>query len=163
MNRIRTIAVMAVAGALLALPATGAATHKTGHQRGGKCVVGKGIVVKGTLVAFTADNPATPATNEQSVTLTVTKMNRHAKRSGLTDADANTSGLQYTINAGGANGDPFRVRLSDYEPNETPGAGDKVRVTGKVAVTKRRCEPNASLEDRYDAVNVRKVQIIDAD
>ena len=100
-----------------------------------------------------------------SASLTCASASRHenTKRSGLTDADAVTSGLQYRIDAGGASGDPFRVRLSDYEPGELPAAGDKVRVTGKVAVTKRRCEPNASLQDRYDAVNVRKVQIIDVD
>ena len=159
----RKIALLAAAGALLLVPTAAQGHHKPGHTRGGKCVVNKGFVVKGTLVSYTADDPATMAVNEQSVTLTVTKMNRHASRSGITDDDMATTGTQYRINAGGANGDPFRAQLSGYEPMETPGTGDKVRVTGKVAVTKRKCEPNASIEDRYDAVNVRKVKIVDGD
>lgn len=167
-KRIQSLALVVAAGALLAVPAVGNAHHKPGHTKGGgslpaKCVVNKGFVVKGTLVSYTADNPTTTLVDEESVTLTVTKMNRHARRSGLTDVDNVAAGTQYRINASGTGADPFTAQLSGYEPNETPGAGDKVRVIGKVAVTKRRCEPNASLEDRYDAVNVRKVKIVDAD
>lgn len=175
-NRIRSFALAAAAGALLVAPAVGQAHHDPDHNRGGgpgsgghgprdnarNCVVKKGFVVKGTLVKYTPDTASTEA-NEQSVTLTVTKMNRHARRAGLTDADPATNGTQYTVNAGGTDGDPFKVRLSGYDTGETPAAGDKVRVVGKVAVTKRRCEPNASVEERYGAVNVRKVKIIDAD
>jgi hypothetical protein len=143
---------MTAAAALLAAPSAGQAHHKPSHTQGGqgqnsgdRCVVNKGIVVKGTLVSFSAD----------SVTLTVTKLNRHARR-----AEVATVGSQYTIEAGS---DAFRSQLSGYEDNEAPSAGDKVRVTGKVAVTKRRCEPDASVEDRYDAVNVRRVKVVDAD
>lgn len=162
MRRLRAIALMAAAGALVSLPAAGQAHHKNGHTRGGKCVVNKGFVVKGTLVSYKADDTTTTGTNEQSVTLTVTKTNKHAGRSGITDADP-APRIQYKLDAGGANGDPFRVKLAGYSPNEAPAAGDRVRVIGKVAVTKRRCEPNASVEDRYDAVDVRKVRIADRD
>ena len=48
----------------------------------------KGFVVKGTLVSYTADDAATPA-NEGTVTITVTKANKHARVSGeLADADS---------------------------------------------------------------------------
>jgi hypothetical protein len=170
MRQIRVIALMAAAGALAAaLPASGEAHHKNGHDhggghaRGGKCVVNKGFAVRGALVSYRADDTSTTSTNEQSVTLTVTRMNRHARRAGLADADTAAQGTQYRIDAGGANGDPFRVRLVGYEPNEDPAAGDRVRVIGKVAVTKRRCVPSASVEDRYGAVDVRRVRIADRD
>lgn len=161
-KHIRILALLTAAGALLAVPSLGQAHHKTSHTGGGqaggakKCVVNKGLVVKGTLVSHTATTP----TAEGSVTLTVTKMNRHARRSGLTDADAAAEGTQYTVEGGT---DSFKAQLSGYEDGEVPAAGDKVRVSGKVAVTKRKCEPNATVEDRYDAVNVRKVKIVDVD
>ena len=168
-RRIRSIAMITAAATLLVAPALGQAHHKLGHQRaasghggGDGCVVNKGFVIKGTLVSYTADSTSTPA-NEQSVTLTVTKLNRHARRSGLADVDSAAAGTQYRINAGGVAGDPFRVQLSGYEQGVGPAAGDRARVIGKVAVTKRKCEPNASLEDRYDAVDVRKVKIVDRD
>lgn len=181
LKRIQCMAMVTAAGALLAVPAVGQAHHKPGHTHGGgngqsrqgegegqngqghRCVVNKGFVVKGILVSYTPDNTSTTNVNEQSVTLTVTKMNRHARRSGLTDVNTSTPGTQYRINAGGTGADPFSVRLSDFEPNETPAAGDRVVVVGKVAVTKRKCAPNASLDDRYGDVDVRRVNIIDAD
>ena len=127
----------------------------------------KGFVVKGTLDSFTADNPATAA-NEESVTLTVTKANRHAKLSGeLADQDAAKAGVQVkgaTFSADGAtdtNG--FRVKLVGYGTGETPAAGDKVSLVGKISVAKAKCAPaGTSTADRYGKVNVRKVKIKDA-
>lgn len=181
-KRIQCLALLAAAGALMAVPAIGQAHHRPGHTNGGqgqakgqgkscakKSAVNKGFVVRGTLVSYTADNPATPQ-NETSVQITVRGANRHARVSGeLTDTDANKSGVQvgggsYTVNSSGTPADLFGVKLSGYESGEGPTAGDKVRIVGKVAVTRRRCAaPGTSLDDRYGDVNVRRVRIIDAD
>ncbi len=174
-KRIRFMALLIAAGALLAIPAVGQAHHKAGHSKGGKgksCAkkptVNKGFVVKGTLVSYTADNPLTTDTNESNVEITVTGANRHARVSGeLEDKNPTKPGVQvaggsYTVDASGA--DPFGVRLSGYETGETPGAGDKVRIAGKIAVQRKKCAAEgASLDDRYGAVNIRRVKIIDAD
>ena len=173
MKGLKTIASVAGAGALLVAPAIGQANkpvngvhnHPTGTAKScaKKSTVNKGVVIKGTLVTngYTPDNAQTANVNELSVTITVTGQNRHARRAGLTDADTNTAGTQYRLNHAD---DAFRVQLSDYEANEAPGAGDKVRVIGKVAVTKKKCaQPNATLADRYGDINVRKVKVIDAD
>ena len=174
MKRLQTIGLLVAAGALLAVPAVGQADHGVPHgkakgkaKREGKargksqsrCVVNKGFVVKGTLVAG-GYNAGGPAAGDETVTLDVTKMNKHASRAGLTDAVAGGS-LQYRVTNAGS--DPFRLQISDEVPGTAPGAGDRVRISGKVAVTKRKCEPNASLEDRYGIVDVRKVKIVDAD
>ncbi len=169
-KKVQTIASLAAAGAMLALPAVGQAHHRQGHSNGGnggktsrscakKPTVNKGFVVKGTLVSYTADNPATQNSNEQSLTVTLTRQNRHAQRAGLTDVAGGTSGLQYRLNAVD---DAFNLRLSEFEPGEPPAAGDRVHIVGKVAVTRKKCAaPNASLADRYGAVDVRKVKIVD--
>lgn len=188
MKRLQTIALLVAASALLAVPAAGQAEdglpkgkgkgeskakgngkakdNDNGNGNGNgkarsKCVVQKGFVVKGTLVSFTPDNATTGNANEQSLTITVTDRNRHARLAGLTDSDAGTAGLQLKLDAAD---DAFSLRLAGFEANETPAAGDMVRIIGKVAVTKKKCAPSgASLEDRYGDVNVRKVKIVDAD
>jgi hypothetical protein len=160
-----------IAGAALALlvPATAVAKPDPNKHSGGckKSSVNKGFVVKGTLDSFTADDPATSA-NEESVTLTVSKANRHAKLSGeLADQDATKPGVQVkgsTFSADGAT-DPngFKVKLVGYGSGETPAAGDKVTLVGKIGVTKAKCAPaGTSTADRYGDVNVRKVKIKDA-
>lgn len=177
-KRIQCLATVVAAGALLAVPAVGQAHHKAGHTKGGsgqgkscakKPTVNKGFVVRGTLASYTADAAATPA-NETSVTITVKGANRHAKLSGeLTDTDATKPGVQvaggsYSVDSSGTPADLFGVRLSGYETGEAPAAGDKVRIVGKVAVTRKRCAPaGTSVADRYGDVNVRSVKIIDAD
>ena len=153
--------------ALLA-PATAAAKPTPPSSAGG-CkhpTVNRGFVVKGTLDSFTADDPATAA-NEESVTLTVTKANRHAKLSGeLADQDASKPGVQVkgaTFSADGAS-DPngFKVKLVDYAAGETPALGDRVTLVGKISVTKAKCAPaGTSTADRYGDVNVRRVKIQD--
>jgi hypothetical protein len=173
-KRIQCLAMVAAAGALLAVPAIGEAHHEAGHTKGGhtkgghdkrckKPTVNKGFVVKGTLVSYTADNPATPANEATPLVITVTKANGHARRSGeLTTPDANPlPGVQFTV----PTSDAFRVTLDEYEAGEVPGAGDKVRISGKVAVTKKKCATaeQDTLAERYGAVNVRRVKFTEQD
>ena len=158
------------AGLALALLAPATAVSKPDPNKPNGCkkpTVNKGFVVKGTLDSFTADDPATPA-NEESVTLTVTKANRHAKLSGeLADQDAAKPGVQVkgaSFTADGAtDANGFKVKLVGYDTGETPATGDKVTLVGKVKVTKAKCAPaGTSTADRYGDVNVRKVKIKDA-
>jgi hypothetical protein len=166
-KRIQTLALLVAAGALLAVPALGEAAHKPSHSpgtKGKRCkkpTVNKGFVVKGTWVSYTADNPATPA-NEGTVTITVTKANRHARVSGdLVDGNAQLAGVQYTV----PTSDPFKVTLSEYEANEVPGPNDRVRISGKVPVTKKACATpqQTTVADRYGTVNVKKVAFTEVD
>jgi len=171
------MALLIAAGALLAIPAVGQAHHKAGHSKGGKgksCAkkptVNKGFVVKGTLVSYTADDPATSNVNESNVEITVTRANRHARVSGelkdtnLTKPGVQVAGGSYTVDSSGTPADLFGVRLSGYETGETPATGDKVRIAGKIAVKRKKCAAKGtSLDDRYGAVNIRRVKIIDAD
>ena len=164
-NNSRALGAIAVAS-LLVLPATAQADHK-GEPHGKGNAKGKskgqakscakapkvGFSVKGTLVTFTADDPTTAA-NEASVTLTVTKANGHARKSGEFAAT-------HTVNAAD---DAFRLKLSGYEGTDTPSAGDKVKVTGKIARTKAKCAaPGTSTADRYGTPDVRKVKVTDQD
>jgi len=174
-KRIQFTALLIAACGLLAIPAVGQAHHKAGHSKGGKgksCAkkptVNKGFTVKGTLVSYTADNPATPDSNETRVEITVTGANRHARVSGeLADTNPTKPGVQvtggaYTVSSSPA--DPFGVRLAGYETGEAAAAGDKVRIVGKITVRRKKCAAkDATLDDRYGKVNVRKVKIIDAD
>ncbi len=190
-KRTQSLALLVAAGALLAVPAVGHANHKDSHQPGAKAegkghgkskgqgrscakkpTVNKGFVVRGTLVSYTADNPDTPNANEANVVITVTGANRHARVSGeLADKDATTPGVQVDGGSFTADGtptagtnDPFRVQLSDYGTGESPTAGDRVRIVGKVAVTRKKCAAaGQSVAERYGAVNIRKVKITDAD
>ena len=74
------------------------------------------------------------------------------------------AGQRYTVDASGPPADPFGVRLSGYETGEAPATGDKVRIAGKIAVQRKKCAvKGTSLADRYGAVNIRRVKIIDAD
>ena len=137
--------------------------HKS--QRCKKPATKVGFVVRGTLVALTADDLATPA-SEASVTVTVAGANRHARNSGeLADTDPNTPGTQvqggaYTVSPG----DAFKLQLVGYVAPDTPSAGDPVRIIGKVVRTKSKCAPaGTTLADRYGDVNVRKVAVHDAD
>jgi hypothetical protein len=175
---IRRLALPVAACALLVAPAVGQAHHKPDHTKGPKngqhgsqhCkkpATNVGFVVRGTLTSLTADDPATPAVNESSVSITVTGANRHARNSGeLVDTDPATPGTQvqggpFTVSAAA---DAFKVKLVDFEAGETPAVGDSVKIIGKVARTKAKCAaPGTSLADRYGDVNIRKVVIHDAD
>ncbi len=163
------------AAALLALPATGVAAHKgTAHGKGkgqghsGRCAktAKVGFSVGGTLVSFTADDAATAA-DEATVTLLVTSANRHARVSGeLEDQDLAKAGMQVegaTYTAAAA-ADAFEVRIDRLEAGTAPSQGDRVKVNGKVARTKKACAPaGTGLADRYAAPDVRKVTISERD
>lgn len=167
----RTFAVLVVSGSLLALPAIGLASNGNGKGKGSAngCAKAKkvGYSVRGTLVSYIADVAATTDVNEAVVTLTVRGANRHARRSGeLADQDAAKPGVQvkgatYTVMAAD---DPFRVRLNGYDGADTPSLGDRVKVNGKIARTKKRCAPEGtSVADRYGEPNIKKVTISDRD
>lgn len=157
-RKLRPMVLLVAVMALAALPAVSQAGHgkhkgaEKGHKHGhGKrhCTIHRGFVVRGTLVSFTGgDSP--------SVTLTVTKANRHARRSGISKGDEVTYSAATDENG-------FKVRLSKYETGEAPKAGDKVRVVGKIEYTKKKCAPDKSLEERYGDVNVKRVRIVDVD
>lgn len=126
-----------------------------------------GYVVSGTLVSMTADDATTPA-NEATVTLKLTNANSHARKSGdIPDQDATKKGVQvkgfdYTVPATDAGG--FKLRLNGYEGTDTPSVGDRVHVTGRIPLTKKRCAPaGTSVADRYGAVDVKRVTIGDRD
>jgi hypothetical protein len=168
----RTLAALAAAGTLLAVPATGLAKmrHDTSKGKANKaaaCAKARSapFAVGGTLVSLTRDDPATAA-SEATVTLKLTAANRHARRSGeIADQDAVKKGVQpkgfvYTVPAG----DAYNLRLRGYQGTDTPSVGDHVRVRGRIAVTKPRCAaPGTSVADRYGAVDVRRVTIGDRD
>lgn len=169
--------ILALAGvmALVAFPATGLAKKgehgkrgaHTEHAKGGKAkscakVHSRGFQVGGTLVSMTADDPATLDVSEATVTLTVTSANKHARESGeLADQDAERKGVQakgatYTVPAG----DAYELRLSSDYGTATPAAGDRVKVKGRVAITKKRCAADGtSTADRYATPDVTRVSV----
>lgn len=173
-KRIPSLALLVAAAALLAVPAIGQA-HKTDTQhnhgangkakgKGKSCAkkptVNKGFVVKGTLKSVPTAN---------SIEITVTGANRHARVSGELDDQSNAPGVQvagdtYTLNPADAD-DPFSVRLSDYTGTDTPSIGDAVRIVGKVAVTRKKCATaqQDTAAERYGDVNIRRVKIADRD
>ena len=168
----RTVAALVASGALLAIPATGVAGNghgnSNGHGSNHGCqhVKKVGYSVRGTLVSYTADD-ATTAVNEAEVMMTVTGANSHARKSGeLTDQDLVMPGTQvkggsYTVSAAD---DAFVVKLNGYEGPDTPSLGDKVKVNGKIPLTKKRCAPaGTSVADRYGEPNIKKVMISDRD
>jgi hypothetical protein len=159
--------------ALLAFPATGLAKKgehgkhgKHGHANQNKAkscakLHTVGYQVGGTLVSMTADDPDTTDTSEATVTLTVTSANSHARNSGeLEDQNADRKGNQvkgatYTIPAG----DAFVMKLGD-DGALVPAAGDRVKVKGRIAMTKKRCaEEGATADDRYATPDVTRVSI----
>ena len=169
------IAALAATIALVALPATGVAKKgehgkrgaHTEHAKGGKgksCAKlhSRGFQVGGTLVSMTADDAATPESSEGTVTLTVTSANKHARESGeLADQDAERKGVQakdatYTVPVG----DAFELRLSNDYGTGTPAAGDRVKVKGRVAITKKGCAADGtSAADRYATPDVARVSV----
>ncbi len=167
MTRLRTIASLAAAGALLAASAAGQASHKGEPHGKGKaksnaksdkrCAKAPkvGFSVKGTLVSFTADDSATPA-NEATVTLKVTDANGHATRSGDV-----TEGSDFTLTAAD---DAFDVKLDGFEGTDTPSVGDQVKVSGKIARKKEKCvAEGTSTADRYGTADVRRVTVSNGD
>jgi hypothetical protein len=169
--------ILALTGAiaLVAFPAAGVAKKgehgkrgaHTEHAKGGKgksCLKAhsRGFQIGGTLVSMTADDAATPDSSEATVTLTVTSANKHARESGeLADQDAERKGVQakgatYTVPAG----DAFELRLSSDYGTGTPAPGDRVKVKGRVAITKKRCAADGTTTaDRYATPDVTRVSV----
>lgn len=170
MTKTRLTVVALAAGALLALPATSLAApggQGKGKGKAQSCAKTQkvGFQVAGTLVAWTADDPAVEG-NQATVTLKVTSANSHARKSGeLDDVDPATDGLQYkggeyTVPADDVDG--FTLKLNGYAEGETPTVDvDRVKVNGRIARTKKRCLENSG-DDRYaDPPNIRRVTISD--
>jgi hypothetical protein len=167
LKTVRTVATLAVAGALLALPATALAA-KGGQGKAHNCAKTstRAYQVSGTLVSVTEDDSATLLDSEATVTLTVTSANRHARNSGeIADQDATQKGVQvkgatYTVPAG----EVFTLTLNGYVEPDTPSVGDKVKVSGRIPLMKKKCAPqDTSTADRYGAPDVRRVTISDRD
>jgi hypothetical protein len=141
---------LASAGGVAAQPGKGKGHAKAkGHAKikahAKNCKTIKvGFVVSGTYVSHTSD----------TVTLTVTNANRHARHSG------EMAGATFTVAAG----DAFILTLEGYEGADTPSAGDFVHVVGKIEVEKKKCaDDGTSTADRYGELDVRKVVISDRD
>jgi hypothetical protein len=162
----RTIAAVAVAAAVVAVPATALAAKGGQGKSKGKTkscakTATRGFQLTGTLVSLTADDPATTDASEATVTLTVTAANRHARNSGeLEDQNSDRKGVQvvgatYTVPAG----DAYVLMLGD-DGALVPAAGDRVKVKGRVAITKKRCATDgASTADRYAAPDITRVKV----
>jgi hypothetical protein len=166
----RNFLALALAAALFAVPATalgakgGQGKSKKGGQHKAKGMgkskgQGKakscakthtvGFQVGGTLVSVMADDAATTDASEATVTLTVTSANSHARKSG------ELVGETYTVPVG----DAYELKLGD-DGTAVPAAGDRVKVKGRIAVTKKRCAAEgASVADRYDTPDVTRVKI----
>ncbi len=157
----RMLGSLVAAGALLAAPAAGLAAKpaaKTPKPNSCKAVKAP-FVVSGTFVS--ADVAA------GTITMTVTGANRHARHSGeLADQSATKKGIQVkgATMVLSATPDTFVLKSNGYEAPDTPSAGDKVKVRGTVALTKKRCAPaNTSTADRYGAVDLKTVTLTDRD
>jgi hypothetical protein len=157
------IAALAVAAAVVAAPATAVAA-KGGQGKAKSCAktATRGYQLTGTLVSWTVDDPSTLEA-EGSVTLAVTSANRHARNSGeLVDQDAERKGVQvvgatYTVPAG----DAYVLELGD-DGAAVPSEGDRVKVKGRIALTKKRCAADGtSTADRYATPDVTRVTISD--
>jgi hypothetical protein len=159
LTKTRSLALLIAAGALLALPATGAAEPKRCNK-----TPNVGYVVSGTLQSVTADDPSTEAF-EGAVTITVTEANGHATNSGdIADQDAGTEGVQVAGATYTVSGDAYKLVLEGFEGADTPSPGDAVQIIGKVPRTKAKCAPEGtSTADRYGDADIRKVVITDMD
>jgi hypothetical protein len=160
MKHARTLTSLVATGALLAVPATGLAAKPAAKPANPHSCKAQSAPyqVSGTFVS--ADVAA------GTITLTVTGANHHARNSGeIADQNAAKKGVQvkggtYKVAAT----DAFVLKLNGYETPDSPSAGDKVKVHGKVAVTRKRCAPvGTSTADRYGAVDIRRVTLGDRD
>jgi hypothetical protein len=155
MKMTRTLAALGALGVLVAVPITADAKQGSNHSCSHPSVT-RAFVVTGTLVSWDGTN----------LEITVKSANRHARNSGeIADQDASKKGVQvkgatYSITLAS---DTFKTSQSDYEAGEQPSAGDKVRIIGRIAITKSRCATDETLAERSAAPNVKRVKFIDAD
>jgi hypothetical protein len=138
------IVALAVATALVVAPGSALAAKGGQGKAQGKvksCAkpLTRGYQVTGTLVSWTED----------SVTLTVTSANRHARNSGELADETYTVPTTDVLKLGN-------------DGAAVPSVGDRVKVKGRIALTKKRCaDEGATLEDRYTAPDVTRVTISD--
>ena len=60
--------------------------------------------------------------------------------------------------------DAFTLKLNGFEGTDTPSVGDRVRVSGRIAVTKKHCAATGtSTADRYAEPDVKTVTVSDRD
>ena len=143
----KTILLTTALGAALAAGGVAAEARPGAHGKGAtkagkakghakKCAKARkvGFVVRGTFVSGTG----------RTVTLTVTKANRHARKSGLV-----TAGENFTITA-------RKVRYVHRSGPSDAEVGDKVRVVGKVTKLKKGC----SASGFTPAATARKVTVV---
>lgn len=155
-NRTRTLATLVAAGSLISLPAVAQGAPKESHGKSGAskaCAKTQkvGYSVGGTLVSYTADDAATKDVNESSVVLKVTRANAAARNSG------ELTGGTYTVSG-------ETVKLHGFQGTDTPSVGDRVKVSGKITRTKKKCAPaGTTAADRYGEADVKKVTISDRD
>lgn len=118
--------------------ADGPPADNRAHGRAQRCAKPRkvGFVVAGTYVSADATG----------VTLMVTRVNRHARKSGLV-----TVGEQYTATPTQAS----RIRYVNRTGPTDAQPTDRVRVIGKVTVQKRKC----ATEDFTPEATVRKVTV----
>jgi hypothetical protein len=173
-KNVKMIATLVAAGSLLAAPTAGLAakggSSSTAKGKAKACATkttGVSYQVSGTLVSATIDDPATTAVNEASITLKVTSANSHATKSGeIADQNATKKGVQVkgaTITVAAAT-DAYTIKLNGYEGTDTPSVGDRVKVSGRMKLTKKACAPaGTSTADRYAAPDIKKVTISDRD
>jgi hypothetical protein len=165
----RTLVSIVAAGALLAAPAAGLAAKPVAKKpaKANACKpVKMPFIASGTFVSGTADDPATVGVNEGTVTLKITSANRHARNSGeIADQNAMKKGVQVKgANLTVATTDAYVLKLVGYQGTDTVSVGDRVNLSGKVALAKKRCAPaGTSTADRYGAVDVKRVTIHDRD
>jgi hypothetical protein len=147
----KKLIVITLAGlATLALPVVGAQAQPP--SAGGEKAAGKGGAKskrckKPRALGFVAAG-ALASVEGSSVTLTVARANRHARRwLETSDATFDTAGLTVSF-VGVTDGDlSGAVELADVLPT------DRVRVLGKLALPKRGCEGEAVL-------TLRKVKVL---
>jgi hypothetical protein len=166
LKTVTRIAALAAVAALVAAPASAMAAKGGQGKAQGKtksCSKAgtRGYQVTGTLVSVTMDVPATTEDSEASVTLVVTAANRHARNSGdLPDQDPDRKGVQvvgatYTVPAG----DAYLLKLGD-DGALVPAPGDRAKVKGRLALTKKRCAADGtSTANRYATPDVTRVTI----
>jgi hypothetical protein len=163
LKTVSRIAALVVAAALMAAPATAYAA-KGGQGKAKSCAktATRGYQLTGTLVSVTADESST-LESEASVTLVVTSANRHARNSGeLEDQDVDRKGVQvvgatYTVPVG----DAYVLQLGD-DGAAVPSEGDRVKVKGRIALTKKRCAAeDTSMADRLATPDVTRVTVSD--